>query len=171
MASDSQIINLAKLRMIVGCVGEHANTPWWNTGFFSQESQAFLSPIFPRTAWLARLTAISKAASRVHDEHIGVGQVYHLFRLPEGIEQTIADALIDRAMTNDLSESLGSLESAASRLAELAVSARPIVESGPVRVGSIDGLMSDDTIYILSATYHEAFNTDSRVYPYLDGSE
>jgi hypothetical protein len=38
---------------------------------------------------------VKEAAARVHDEYIGVGKVYHLFRLPEHIEQALHSSLRD----------------------------------------------------------------------------
>jgi hypothetical protein len=40
------------------------------------------------------------AAALVHDERIGVGNVYHLFRLPEEMEQGIHQKLHDNGLVN-----------------------------------------------------------------------
>jgi len=81
--------NVAAMRAAVGFLGEKEQAGWWPSSFFGIGSTAFLSPLFPRTHFLAQCQGVTCAASRKHDERIGVGQVYHLFRLPEDIEQGI----------------------------------------------------------------------------------
>ena len=86
---------LAAIRAAVGYLGEKDQAGWWPSSFFVTGAAAFLSPLFPRTQFLAQCRGVTAAASRKHDERIGVGQVYHLFRLPEDIEQGIHRILHD----------------------------------------------------------------------------
>jgi hypothetical protein len=85
--------SLALLRLVVGLLGEQKEPKWWPSNFFGAGSNAFLAPLFPRTLLLAQYHGVVQSAARVHDEHIGVGRVYHLFRLPEDIEYGIHAAL------------------------------------------------------------------------------
>ena len=85
--------NLAVLRAVVAYLGERDQFAWWQSAFFGAGSALFLSPIFARTQILAQCAGAGMAAARVHDEHIGVGGVYHLFRLPEEIERSLHGAL------------------------------------------------------------------------------
>jgi len=90
MAKNRQIAeNLVLLRMAVGAAGEDKELAWWRSAFCGSMSGACLAPIFPKTVSLAALTGVTAAACRVHDEHIGVGRVFHLFRLPEDLEQAV----------------------------------------------------------------------------------
>ena len=94
MAKNRQVAeNLALMRMAVGAAGEDKGLGWWRSAFCGSMSSAYLSPMFPRTAQMASLTGVTAAACRVHDEHIGVGRVFHLFRLPEDLEQAICESL------------------------------------------------------------------------------
>src|SRR5687768_11401701 len=80
---------IATLRAVVGFLGEKDQFGWWASSFFAAGSTAFLAPAFPRTQLVAQCMGVVGAASKVHDERIGVGQVYHLFRLPEDLEQAV----------------------------------------------------------------------------------
>ena len=80
---------LATLRIVIGYLGERDQFAWWQSSFFSAGSEAFLSPIFARTRFLAQCTGVTQAASAIHDARIGTGNVYHLFRLPEDMAQDI----------------------------------------------------------------------------------
>ena len=87
---------ITRLRMIVGYLGEKGQHNWWSSEFFSPTAPAFLNPVFGKTATLAQYHGVKEAARRVHDTHIGVGRVFHLFRLPESMEQAIFEVLTGR---------------------------------------------------------------------------
>ena len=55
--------------------------------FLSSSSKAFLGPIYPNSIDIAQYSGVCQAASIVHDEHIGIGKHYHLYRLPDAIER------------------------------------------------------------------------------------
>ena len=94
--------DLAKMRAVVGYLGERNQSGWWQSSFFAPGSQAFLAPVFGRTRLLAQCTGVAQAAAVVHDERIGVGDVYHLFRLPEDIEQALHRALHSHELSADI---------------------------------------------------------------------
>jgi len=84
---------LATLRATIGYLGEREQFAWWQSSFFDQGSSAFLTPVFARTHVLAQVAGVTRAAALVHDKWIGVGDAYHLFRMPEDVEQAIHRAL------------------------------------------------------------------------------
>ena len=88
---------IAELRVLIGYLGEKNQANWWGSEFFSATATAFLAPIFNRSLFLAQYQGATAAAAKIHDEAIGVGRIYHLFRLPIGLEQASADALNDAA--------------------------------------------------------------------------
>jgi hypothetical protein len=134
-----QFQNLTRLRTLVAYLGEREQFGWWQSSFFSPSSSAFLSPVFPKTHNLARSAGVTMAASLVHDERIGVGHVYHLFRLPEEIEQRVHCILQDQAWWQTLIPHLTSKEAALTYLRSLAArSAR--TEAGPVQIGNAQAL-------------------------------
>ena len=83
----TELTSLATLRLLVGFLGEKDHFAWWQSSFFAPGSNAFLAPVFPRTQLLAQYEGVTRAASLQHDDRIGVGDVCHLFRLPEDVEQ------------------------------------------------------------------------------------
>tara|TARA_B100000686_G_scaffold343118_1_gene423375 strand:- start:618 stop:986 length:369 start_codon:yes stop_codon:yes gene_type:complete len=95
--SETILSQIGRLRVIVGYLGEKDQHNWWGCSFFSAISSSFLDPVFPRTAFLARCHGVKAKATRLHDERIGVGKVYHLFRLPEHTEQKLHEHFLDEA--------------------------------------------------------------------------
>jgi hypothetical protein len=49
--------------------------------------------VFPWTAVGSALACVTEAARADHDSRIGIGEGYHLSRLPPNIEQQLASAL------------------------------------------------------------------------------
>lgn len=160
------ITQLIRLRTIIGYLGEKEQQNWWPSSFFSAPSTAFLTPIFSRTQSLARLSGVSRAASRVHDEYIGVGVVYHLFRLPERLEQRIVAHM---QQEQDQLEVPASIEEACVWLQEYAAET-PIATMGPVRVGDLQQLQDEESWKAVGALYLYAFEMGARIYPYFRDS-
>src|SRR5262245_6572127 len=75
-----------KLRTAVAFLGERPQAKWWDSGFLNSVGFQYLTLIYPKTVASAALTAAAEAACRIHDERIGRGRIFHLFRLPPEIE-------------------------------------------------------------------------------------
>ncbi len=157
---------IARLRLIVGFLGEKGQHNWWESDFFSTTAAAFLSPVFNKTAKLAQYHGVKEAARRVHDEHIGVGRVFHLFRLPESTEQALFEKIKDSVVMDALIEGIESPEVALSTLHDIAVSSGALRE-GPVQIGTTEDLESTGWISQVAQCYEAAFNSGSRSFPYL----
>ncbi len=157
---------LIKLRYLVGYLGEKSQANWWPTEFLSSSSRAFLEPVFVRTWRLAQFNGVSEAARRVHDERIGVGRVFHLFRLPEVIELRLLERFHDAHEELEL-DSL--LSSAGIAIDELHGMANASVESseGPVEIGAADELSRPAWTAKAAAAYHVAFTRHIETYPYF----
>ena len=84
--------------------GERAQCNWWPTAFYEASSRLFLEPAFVKTSRLAQYHAVVEAARRLHDEHLNVGS-YHLFRLPEEIEQDLHSLKLSNDGENIASQS------------------------------------------------------------------
>lgn len=161
-----QIEALARLRTIVGYLGEREQYGWWPSAFFGTGSRAFLAPIFGKTQVLAQCNGVTRAAALVHDERIGVGNVYHLFRLPEDMEQSLHRALHETALTTQIGQIV---TNKATALAELqAISKSTGVDSiGPTRMGDIQKLRDFDQWAVAAAHYRQAFERGHQIYPYF----
>jgi len=107
---------------------------------------------------------VTAAAARVHDEHIGVGRSFHLFRLPEVYEQSASEAFADPSFSEGVQDWLAGRDQALSRLEALA---RPMTASeGPVVLGDFGEGLSD-TLPALAGVYLDAFRKGIRTFPYL----
>lgn len=162
----SQPDTLATLRAVVGYLGERERYGWWQSAFFGAGSAAFLSPVFTRTRWLAQITGVTRAAAAIHDERIGVGEVYHLFRLPEEMEHGIHRALRDDGLCADIAALVSGKEAALNYLRQQAgAPARPGI--GPVRAGGIRELLDIRHWPVVAAHYARAFDQAAETYPYF----
>jgi len=136
----STLAQIARLKLLVGFLGEQSQFNWWLSAFFAPSSSAFLAPVFSKNAFAAQYHGVQEAASRVHDEHIGIGRVYHLFRLPEHVEQALFNSLQDKVFVDSIRDQLQNQDRALDNLITLADSL-PECAEGPVLIGDIDELM------------------------------
>lgn len=160
---------IAELRVLVGYLGEKGQAQWWSCEFFSATAAAFLEPIFNRSLFLAQYHGASAAAAKAHDDAIGVGRVYHLFRFPIGLEQASAETLNDSAFVQAMKAKLATRELAMARLAELAIKSDAISE-GPVSLGQ----MSQDlglTLQRAAGYYFSALEAGTQTYPFIRETE
>jgi hypothetical protein len=157
--------DILKIRILVGYLGESAQFAWWPTSFYDASSWQFLAPVFSRTTRLSQYHGVLEAARRVHDEHLSFG-TYHLFRVPEEIEQDLHN-LVQRPEAEDLANPvmLGR-DAALSALIDLA-GTFSVNTIGPHAIGSIGELDSPTTLKTLAAAYFSAFSVGARTYPYL----
>lgn len=156
---------ITRLRVIVGYLGEKAQFDWWPSGFFTPSSAAFLNPVFARTAPLAQYHGVKEAARPLHDEHIGVGRVFHLYRLPETLEQSLFELLQEPAAVAahpDIASQAAALDALQSFFRTPSAG-----QEGPIQIGTSADL--DDNAWIAAAAgcYHAAFTKGMRSYPYL----
>ena len=154
---------LALLRVAVGLLGEQAQ--WWSSTFCGANGIAFLSPVFPRTHVLAQLQGVSAAAALVHDDRIGVGNAFHLFRLPEDLEQRIHDMASGGAVP-EIIEVMRSADSATQFIRSCAGSVRKDA-LGPVRVGQLSSLRDDSPWRDVAAFYLSAFEEHKETFPFF----
>ena len=116
---------------------------------------------------LARYHGVCEAAMLVHDEHIGVGANYHLYRMPDSAERAAAKALADTDFQQQLIEVvLGSSEAAQTRLDELATTETNKVE-GPVVLGSYADTDLKQLLSQCASHYLRAFQEGYKCFPYM----
>ena len=162
--SDLTLDLYGQLRLLVGYLGEKAQRNWWPTAFFDATSKLFLEPIAPRTVRLAQYNGIHEAARRLHDEHVAVGGVYHLFRLPEEVEQVLQQRVV--AAPEEWFTPLVNQEQAMATLETLA-DASTAIESGPQSLGQYSELYCPGGAKVLARHYLSAFRQGIRSYPYF----
>lgn len=164
---DGFIMLIAALRIAVGFLGERDNAGWWSSGFLSPTSNAFLAPVFGPNILQARYQGVRDAAKRIHDERIGVGHVFHLFRLPESMEQRLFEAVQLRGP--ELNKMISSSDAANLTLDSLVnkpVAAKP----GPALIASSEALDSIQWIGDAASLYSAAFGAGEQCFPYIAGA-
>ena len=156
---------IIRLRYLVGFLGEKSQCNWWSTSFYEASSIRFLEPVFSRTAPLAQYHGAVEAARWFHDENLSVGS-FHIFRLPEEIEQDIHEMvqaqlleLFDPSLIVDRASALNALSKVSNGTADEAV--------GPVLVGKIDELRASALLEKVGAIYRMALSSDTQALPYL----
>ena len=164
---ESYLSTLLQLRLIVGFLGERAQCAWWPTAFYEASSRQFLEPVFPKTFRLAQYHGVLEAARRVHDEHLSVGS-YHLFRLPEEVEQDL-HAIVQSSAGEELASQVPPSKEAALDALKRLASTSATSSVGPTAVGSIKEIDSTDTLKAIAAAYLSAFTQNAKTYPYLVG--
>ena len=163
----TRLTAILKTRLLVGYLGERAQHAWWPTAFYEASSRLFLEPVFSKTSRLAQYHGVLEAARRLHDEHLSVGS-YHLFRLPEEVEQDLHN-LIQRPEADEFApQDMGSKDAALNSLKDLA-GAVSVKSVGPTAVVNISDLDSPNTVKAMAAAYLSAFSEDAKAYPYLVG--
>lgn len=154
----------AEVRLLVGYLAEQQGA-WFRSQFFGATAPAYLAPVFVRTAFQAQCSGVTAAAARVHDDAIGIGHTYHLFRLPEVLEQGIAATFSDAPFVVQLQAQLASPDVALGRLDALAT---PGVahEGAQVMVGNFaEG--AEALLRALAGVYADAFRKGIKSFPFV----
>jgi hypothetical protein len=162
----TQLEHLAILRAAIGYLGERDQYNWWSSAFFSSQSRAFLVPVFGRTPLLAQCSGVTGAAGLIHDDRIGVGRVFHLFRLPEDIEQGIHHALCQPEVGPRIATIVTETGAAMAYLRDVARMTGS-AGIGPTRVGDTKSLREMRAWRNVAALYAHAFTAGGEVFPFF----
>jgi hypothetical protein len=157
--------DLITIRAIVGFLGEKPQFGWWDTNFLSETGLKFLTTTFPRTAFSAGVNSVTEASKRLHDNRIGKGRVYHLFRMPEFVEQRIHNRLADFD-PSALLPSFSDKDTALEKLVSITDSSPPASE-GPVQVGNGRNLLQLSSLKKVAKHYSNAFEKGIQTFPYF----
>jgi hypothetical protein len=163
--SQAHLPTLLQLRLLVGFLGERAQCNWWPTAFYEASSRLFLEPVFSKTSRLAQYHAVVEAARRLHDEHLNVGS-YHLFRLPEELEQDLHSLTLGSDGEKIARQSPLTKDAALNDLGKLGTKTHPF-SPGPTAVGNIRDIASSKALQSIAGAYAWAFNQNAKSYPYL----
>ena len=163
------IEEITRLRVLVAALGESSSPPWWKTTFLSDAGLRLTGRIFPRSYLSAAVNAVWEVARREHDERVGKGRRYHLFRLQPSPERSVQAELMDPAKAERLREVLaleqdGLLEA----LSALVGTARLRGRGGPTLMGTVRSLSEPGGVSELAAVYRSAFREETVVHPYYE---
>ena len=162
---DSYLSRVLQIRLLVGFLGERPQFAWWTTSFFGDYSLRSLEFVTPKTSLLAQYHGVVEAARKLHDEHLNVGS-YHLFRLPEEVEQDL-HAMMQSGVGTELAKQIPQDKDAALAALKTLAGAIPSAAVGPAAVGNIDQLSGGETLKSIAGTYVSAFSQNAQTYPYL----
>jgi hypothetical protein len=159
------ILALLELRVAVAFLGEHGQNGWWKTQFLQPTGQRFLEFIYPRTAFAAAVTAATEAAKKFHDERIGKGGVFHLFRFPPTLEFRVHQQLLssDAARLAQIVTNA----SAARALLERYVKNKQPTALGPLRIGEVSAITKEITVAKLAGIYLQSISSATVALPYF----
>jgi len=113
---------------------------------------------------LAQYNGVREAARRLHDEQIGIGNVFHLFRLPEEMEQDLQQLMMNAP--DEWFAETGSQERAMAVLRSLSGEAVSVSE-GPQSIGSLELFYRSAGSKTLAQHYLVAFEQGIRSFPYF----
>jgi hypothetical protein len=106
---------------------------------------------------------------REHDAHIGMINVYHLFRLPTIDEMALHQYLLSPSGIAQIQQlpSPSTTEASMNALRELAQAEYLSDAQGPLMCGSLATLHTTSTLQHICAAYFTGFSRQQAVYPYL----
>lgn len=162
---DSYLSTVLQMRLLVGFLGERPQFAWWTTSFFGDYSLRSLEFVTPKTSLLAQYHGVVEAARKLHDEHLNAGS-YHLFRLPEEVEQDL-HAMMQSGVGTELAKQVPQDKDAALAALKTLAGAIPSAAVGPTAVGNIDQVSASETLKSIASTYVSAFSQNAQTYPYL----
>ena len=136
----------------------------------SSVAKPFLEPSFPRTWRVAQYTGVTEAARRVHDEHIGIGNVFHLFRLPEELERQLHAHMLANLADDGPFSQLNDREVAAQALGQFG-SDKDCSQEGPTNVGNLGQIRDLGVVRVMVSQYRDSFRRGTKVFPYFVGNE
>lgn len=165
MGTQGLIYQFIILRALVGFLGEKLQFGWWDSNFLGETGLKFLSIVCPRSAFPAGINSVTEAARRLHDDRIGKGGVYHLFRLSPGMEQTIHEHLVCFDYS-ELSQLLQTKDTVLEKL-QAYTNGDFRASEGPIQIGTSKEISQDSTIKNLAKYYADAFNKKIQTFPYF----
>jgi hypothetical protein len=160
---------LLQLRVLVLALGEAPHAGWWKSQFLTPTGLNYLSRLYPRSSFAAAVRSAGEAARLVHDSSIGVGQVFHLFRLPLDEERRLETALqeIGAELQAELAPLLPQHEQLLARLEQLADGRPARATAGPQEVGRLRDWHTGKLLSPMAGMYAAAFQGGTRVFPYI----
>ena len=161
---------IVSLRSVVLALGEISKPPWWRTKFMSSVGFRFLERLYPKTFLKAALNASGKAARDVHDQSVGKVAVYHLFRLPPGLD-TELQQFQPKLSAEDLSEmhkTVGDRTLLLEKLQEISNNATHTDDlAGALKIGAEADCYNWNSYHQMAAIYHSAFTESKKAFPYF----
>lgn len=148
------------LRLQVAYAGEASTPSWWPTSCLTADAALDFKHLFADAAPAVAWQLSSQAACQAHDKWLS-GMDYHLFRLPEGLEEAIyyTGLQLPLAQAQQWLSEKDALRAVPTTTATLA--------TGAQRLGSSADLLSGSALPALRACYGAALRGGVQVFPYF----
>ena len=161
--------DLLQLRILVLTLGESSHAGWWKSRFLTPTGLSYLSRLYPRSSFAAAVRSAGEAARLVHDTSIGVGQVFHLFRLPLDEERRLETTLEEsgRDLEAEFAPLLTQREQLLLRFLHWNSEQPSRMKAGPLEVGRLRDWQAGQLIAPMAAMYSAALKGNLRVFPYI----
>lgn len=169
--------HIFRLRVLVLALGEAHDVHrvgWWKTQFLSPTGLSYLNRLYPRSGFAAAVRSASRAAKAVHDSTIGVGSVFHLFRLPQQHERRVEEFLSEHAieLPQTFEPMFHQREQLLKALDDLGrANSNSSNARGPLRLGTAADLQTDGWMAACASAYAVAFREGSKVFPYFEAKK
>jgi hypothetical protein len=151
------------LRLQVAYAGEAGKPGWWPTACLTAGAALDFKALFAEAAPAVAWQLSSQAACLAHDKWLS-GMDYHLFRLPEGLEEAIYHTGLQ------LSSSQAQAMLAQKEALLMETELKCATATGPHRLGNSSDLLTGDALPALRACYAAAFAEGTQVFPYFTAS-
>ncbi len=161
MSIDPLVIRYLTLRMQVAFAGETGQLGWWPSQSLSTDAAQLWESVFGVATPAVALNLSSQIACQIHDKWLS-GMDYHLFRLPEGLEE----ALYTAALHLPTADATALLAERATLLTAPAPS-DTIPAAGPLHLGTCAELLDGRAISRLHHAYAVALKARQAVFPYF----
>ena len=148
------------LRLQVAYAGEASKPSWWPSACLSAGAALDFKALFADAAPAVAWQLSSQAACQAHDKWLS-GMDYHLFRLPEGLEEAIYHTGLQ--LSSGQAQALLAQKEALLTETE----AMGAAVTGPHRLGSSADLLTGNALPALRACYAAAFSQAAQVFPYF----
>jgi hypothetical protein len=158
--------SIIHLRILVLLLGEMQPAGWWNSQFLSKVGISFLERVYPKTNFAAAIQSATQVAKVVHDQVIGKGDVYHLFRLTPRLEREISKELLENSsqIEKRYADILHDKDALLITLQQIAGDVQVSDLVGPVQLSVAANQLSSNMV----ALYHYAFQEGKQIYPYFE---
>ncbi len=149
------------LRRLVAFLGEKNQYSWWSTTALNATGAKYHAMLFPRTSGLSTLAQVSQSARNHHDQSISSSHSFHLFRLPNELEESLFRSAAEAPAVADLSK-----EKALNEL-ELLAGQKEYDADGPVQIGNLSQIRSPKSIEAIAGYYLRAFRSGKTIIPFF----
>ena len=148
------------LRLQVAYAGETSTPVWWPTNCLTADAAMDFRHLFADAAPAVAWQLSSQAACQAHDKWLS-GMDYHLFRLPEGLEEAIYHTGLQLPVAV-AQQWLAERDA----LGKVPAGSMPS-PTGPQRLGTSADLLSGAALPALRTCYKAAFQGGVQVFPYF----